>query len=188
MSNFDTTFNTVLKFEGGFVNCANDPGGVTNFGISLRWLKTLGATEYETFTSQDIQALTHESAGALYKKYWWDQYNFQKITDAEVATKIFVLIINVGAKECWRIVSRAIRSVNRVILQHPEDEENYIIALTTQNGDCASDTLFTAINQCNPGQILCALRSEAAAFYRILITEHGGFIKFIEGWLNRAYA
>ena len=39
MSDFNDAIPTVLRHEGGFENDVNDPGGATNFGVSLRWLK-----------------------------------------------------------------------------------------------------------------------------------------------------
>ena len=34
-----------MKWEGGFFNYPSDPGGVTNFGVSLMFLKILGLQE-----------------------------------------------------------------------------------------------------------------------------------------------
>ena len=35
MSDFNDAIPTVLRHEGGFVDSPNDPGGATNFGVSL---------------------------------------------------------------------------------------------------------------------------------------------------------
>src|ERR1700733_3263186 len=44
MTDFECALNYVLDREGGLVENADDPGGITNFGISYRFLKSL-ATE-----------------------------------------------------------------------------------------------------------------------------------------------
>lgn len=41
MSDFDTAVNYVLRNERGLNESKNDRGGITNFGISLRFLKTV---------------------------------------------------------------------------------------------------------------------------------------------------
>jgi lysozyme family protein len=48
----------VLLVEGGLVNHPNDPGGVTNFGISLRAYPQLGES--------GIRALTRDDAARIY--------------------------------------------------------------------------------------------------------------------------
>jgi lysozyme family protein len=35
---FNELVKTILKFEGGYVDHPSDPGGATNFGISLRFM------------------------------------------------------------------------------------------------------------------------------------------------------
>ncbi|UCD23789.1 MAG: hypothetical protein JSW51_12245, partial [Gemmatimonadota bacterium] len=39
---FDWALACVLHHEGGFVNNPNDPGGATDFGVSLRFLRSVG--------------------------------------------------------------------------------------------------------------------------------------------------
>ena len=45
MSDFESAIPTILRHEGKFEQNAADPGGVTNYGISLRWLKAQGLLE-----------------------------------------------------------------------------------------------------------------------------------------------
>src|SRR5437763_1209852 len=58
----------VLLSEGGYVNHPSDPGGPTNFGITLR--------DYRKFvksnaTAADVRAMKVEEAKAIYRgKYW----------------------------------------------------------------------------------------------------------------------
>ena len=42
MGNFEKAHEFTSRWEGGYVNHAADPGGATNFGISLRFLKSQG--------------------------------------------------------------------------------------------------------------------------------------------------
>lgn len=51
----------VFKWEGGYVNDPNDPGGETNWGISKR-----------SYPFVDIKNLTKQQAQELYKKDYWE--------------------------------------------------------------------------------------------------------------------
>ena len=42
MSLFDKCLKIVLIHEGGYSDDPDDPGGTTNYGISLRFLKSVG--------------------------------------------------------------------------------------------------------------------------------------------------
>lgn len=54
MSNFDTAIITVLRHEGLFVNDSDDAGGATHYGVSLRWLKSIGDLDNDGFVDGDL--------------------------------------------------------------------------------------------------------------------------------------
>lgn len=181
MSNFEAAISVVLLHEGFYVNDASDPGGATNFGISLRWLKDIGDTDGDGFLDgdidhdgdvdvEDIKKMQKPDAIKLYRTHWWDKYGYVSISDNDIATKTFDFAINMGSKQAHKCLQRAVRSASptKTIL---EDDG----ALGAKS--------FYAVNQCNPQFLLCALRSESAGFYRGLNKP-----KYINGWLNRAYS
>lgn len=59
-SNFTRSLQFTSKWEGGYVNHPNDPGGETKYGISKR-----------AYPHLDIKNLTREDANALYYKDYW---------------------------------------------------------------------------------------------------------------------
>lgn len=61
---FKACLKFVLLWEGGFVDNPKDPGGVTNFGIALKY--------HPELTRDDILNMTEESAGVIYKQQYWD--------------------------------------------------------------------------------------------------------------------
>ncbi len=76
MSRFDKAVEKVLRHEGRYVNHPNDPGGATNYGISLRFLKQLGIEEADIdgdgfLNIEDIKAVTKEHAIRFYKLNFW---------------------------------------------------------------------------------------------------------------------
>ncbi len=73
--NFDQCLRLVLGAEGGFGNHPRDPGGATNFGITL---ETLGAwrksksPDAET-TIDDVRNLTIAEATEIYRTNYWNR-------------------------------------------------------------------------------------------------------------------
>ena len=57
ISNWDQSFEYLLQSEGGFTNDPNDPGGMTNLGVTkTTWEKWVG----RAVTKNEMQALTPE--------------------------------------------------------------------------------------------------------------------------------
>ena len=60
MNNFDEALKFVLKWEGGYSNDPNDPGGETKYGISKR-----------SYPELDISKLTLKQAKKIYYENYW---------------------------------------------------------------------------------------------------------------------
>ncbi len=61
LNNFRRALQFTLKWEGGYVNHPNDPGGETKWGIAKRYHPDL-----------DIRNLTAEQAASIYANEYWD--------------------------------------------------------------------------------------------------------------------
>jgi lysozyme family protein len=59
---YDQAFAIVIGEEGGVTDDANDPGGLTKYGISQA-----------AYPSLDIRNLTLDDAKAIYKRDYWDR-------------------------------------------------------------------------------------------------------------------
>ena len=77
-------------------------------------------------------------------------------------------------------------------LQVAGKDRNRFIALAREDEEAAELIgrvhLTVAVAAADPGQILAALRSEAAGEYRLRVANGTGQAVFQDGWLNRAYA
>ena len=60
--NFEKAMNFIFKWEGGYVNDGNDPGGETNYGISKR-----------AYPNLDIKNLTKDEAKQIYYRDYWEK-------------------------------------------------------------------------------------------------------------------
>lgn len=172
MSVFELSIPKVLRHEGGFVNDPSDAGGATNYGVSLRWLKTQGLlTELEHSTETDdpviaVERMTLADATAFYKKFWWDAYHYGDILPQMVADKIFDMSVNLGAPRAHRMVQSVVG--------------------VTQDGILGSATLGE-LNSVSSLKIIVGLQDTQAAFYRALVAANPARQKFLQGWLTRAY-
>lgn len=81
---FDTALAFVLAREGGLVDNPNDPGGLTNLGISQR-----------QYPNVDIRHLTVAQAGALYRRDYWLPAGCDRLPDAP-ALVVFDSAVNCG--------------------------------------------------------------------------------------------
>lgn len=172
---FDYAVDVVLKQEGGLSDDKSDPGGETNFGISLRYLESIGEDidgDGEV-NARDIIKLNRAGAIDIYRKNWWLKYHYDKINDLDLATKIFSLSVNMGAKRAHKIIQA---SINRVA------DKSIVV-----------DGLFglrtiAAINICDPHILLDEIKLNAARFYINLIMDNKKFSKYLLGWMNRAFS
>lgn len=161
MADFRRAVEVMLSHEGGWSDDPTDPGGRTRWGISQR-----------SYPDVDVENLTREAAIAIYRRDWWDRYGYGAIVDQALATKIFDLAVNVGAKRAHMLLQQALRAAGA----------------TVRVDGVLGPATIAAIAAVKPGELLAALRSEAAGFYRILELRSPPLGRFINGWLNRAYS
>jgi lysozyme family protein len=84
MADFNTAVALVLKHEGGLVDNPQDPGGLTNFGISKR-----------AYPSLDIANLTVDDAKAIYQRDYWKPFMEQEV-DQRIANCALDCAVNQG--------------------------------------------------------------------------------------------
>lgn len=99
--NFEACVAVILYHEGGYVNDSNDPGGETRFGISKR-----------SFPNVNIKELTLEHAKDLYRRYYWDMCECDKLPDW-ARLIVFDCAVNQG-------VPRAVIDLQRISGSKPD--------------------------------------------------------------------
>lgn len=94
----------VLKWESGYVNHPGDPGGPTNMGITL---KTLEGWRGAPLTAEDVKALTHDEAEAIYKARYWAACRCEAF-EFPVALMVFDAAVNHGPGRAARLLQEAL--------------------------------------------------------------------------------
>jgi len=159
----------LLEREGGLVEHPADPGGITRFGISLRFLKGVRPDA----TENDIRRLARDEAVALYRRHFWDAFRLGELGD-ELAAKMLMACVNVGPFSAIVCLQRAIRAVT---CQQMVKEDGRMGPLTIASAWRVPQDF-----------LLVALRAELAGHYRLLVARDSGLAVFLNGWLARAYS
>jgi len=177
MSDFDEAIGTVLAHEGGLVDDPDDPGGITNYGISLRFLRAtgdllLGDVDGDgDIDAEDVRELTPEGAARLYRVHFWDIQGYGRIADQGVAAKVLDTAVNLGPAEANAILQRAVDLTENAGL--------------VDDGVLGPKTL-AAVDAADPGRLLEAMRRLQASFYEDLAARRPKLAKYLKGWLRRA--
>jgi lysozyme family protein len=172
---FEYALDVVTHQEGGLVNDKDDKGGITNIGISLRWLQSIGESidDDDDVDADDIIALTHEKAAELYKKHWWDRYRYNELKDLQIATKMFSFSVNMGPTRAHKILQQSINRLNK----KPINIDGVIGSITIK-----------AANKITPYILLEEIKLNAAHYYLNLAWDNHDQKKFLLGWMKRAFS
>ncbi len=179
--NFDLVFESVVPTEeGGFNVIAGDRGGATQFGISLRFLKLLPLMEADIngdghVDIEDVRDMTMKQAKVFYKKHFWDHYKIDRYTNIALQEKMFSFLINMRSRMAIKCLQRATRSVG------------YKLVDDGLAGNKTFEVIDRIVQMNLTDELITSLKSEAAGFYRIICIFDKIQLKFLNGWLNRAY-
>lgn len=97
---FDEIFDRVIDHEKGYVNHPDDPGGETNFGITLRTARANG------YQGRMID-LTRDQAKEIYRLAFWHRVRGDKLHPA-IAFQLFDACVNHGIGNGVRMLQRAV--------------------------------------------------------------------------------
>lgn len=170
---FQACVKSILEHEGGLSLDKRDPGGVTQWGISLRYLKSIG---YDIngdgkIDKEDIIGLPVKGAVGIYRKYWWDKLRYSGFNELIVVEKVFDLAVNCGSSQSHKFLQRAINEIG-------EDK-------LTVDGILGGLT-FGAANRADGNKLRQLIREQAEEFYLNLINKNPDLSVFKNGWLRRA--
>ncbi len=168
---FDLAVQIVLDHEGRLADDKDDPGGITNYGISLRYAKSLGVTLMDIdhdgdVDADDIRKMTVEDAKRIYKIDWWDRYGYGKLPDY-LSWKVFDLSVNMGPKNAHRCLQASVGA-----------EIDGIIGPKTLKS--AALTV--------PRKAGIVIRAAAWEHYQNIINNNPKLKKYSLGWERRAFA
>ena len=106
-ANFDKCLALVLQSEGGFVDNKNDPGGMTNLGVTKAvWEEFVGHPVSEA----DMRALTPEKVAPMYEqKYWRPCYG--EVLPRGLDFLTFSMAVNAGTGRSVKLLQQSLGCV-----------------------------------------------------------------------------
>ena len=156
-SSYDEALTRLLCDEGGYTNHPRDPGGPTNFGITLADARRHWKSDA---TAADVRAMPQSAARAIYRERYWDALRCGDLP-AGVDYAVFDYGVNSGIGRAGKVLRR--------VLSMPDDTS------------MVSDAVIAAAVHADTPAIIRAICAERLAFLRRLKT----FPVFGRGWTAR---
>ena len=109
MHSVDAIARDIVAREGGFVNDPDDPGGATNFGVTIGTMRALGLDldgDGDVDVS-DVRRMSAKKAAEIFKTQYFERPGIAGLPGA-IQASVFDMYVNAGANAV-RILQRLIR-------------------------------------------------------------------------------
>lgn len=156
-SSYDEALRRLLIHEGGYSNHPSDPGGPTNFGITIhdyRQYVKAGAT------AADVRAMRLDEAKAIYRAKYWDVMRCDELP-AGLDYAVFDYGVNSGIGRSGKVLRRLLK--------------------LSDASSGVSDEVIAAAKRADAAGLAAALCDERLAFLQGLKT----WPVFGKGWARR---
>ncbi|MEO0904490.1 MAG: holin-associated N-acetylmuramidase, partial [Pseudomonadota bacterium] len=174
--------------EGGFVNDPDDPGGATNYGVTIHTMRRLGLdlTKDGVVDEDDVRVLTRAHAISIFIEHYFRGPRIDLLPAALHAT-VFDMYVNAGAN--------AVKILQRLLVEMRIDVDvdgvigPQTIAATKQAMAAAPDHLVDAygIARRNYYYDLADRRPASRKYARRRDGGKGGWIKRAEAFISTRY-
>ncbi len=156
-SSYDTALTRLLRDEGGYTDHPSDPGGPTNFGITLADVRRYWKGNA---TADDVRALPQSVARKIYREHYWNALRCDELP-AGVDYAVFDYGVNSGIGRAGKVLRRILKLSDRTSV--------------------VSDDVVAGAGACAARDVIVALCAERLAFLKSLKT----FPVFGRGWTAR---
>lgn len=183
MAEFSKAHAFTAKWEGGLSDHPSDRGGITKYGVSIKFLQGLAAEQLGRdvldrmsirlpITAETVRSLTRDQAEALFRWEFWTPLRMDALPQRS-ATLLYDMSVNHGAK---RAVILAQRGYNACVGPYGKKlEEDGILGPQTRAA-LTHDT----------DAIASAIINARRDFYRAIVAQDATQNAHLKGWLNRA--
>lgn len=161
---FSAALPFVLRWEGGFVNNPNDPGGATNRGVTQAVYNAWRARQGQP--SRDVRSIADEEVRSIYEANYWLPPRCDLLRQ-QLDLVQFDTAVNMGPGRAVRMLQDALGC--------------------EVDGDFGGGTRRAA-DACDLGSAIAGYCDRREAYYRHLVTANPKLAVFLRGWLNRLNA
>ncbi len=105
----------IVAREGGYVNDPDDPGGATNFGVTIHTMRRLGLDldGDGRVTAEDVRRLSRTQARAIFVKHYFEGPGIAMLPEALQAS-VFDMYVNAGANAV-RLLQRLLNRMGHAL-------------------------------------------------------------------------
>lgn len=160
----------IFEHEGGYNDVKGDKGGATNWGVSLKFLRSInkdidgdGDIDF-----MDIQKLTKENAEQIYFDNFWKNL-YDKVSE-KLGIKMFDVAINAGSTRSNKLLQTALNKLGSKLVVD----------------GAVGQTTLTEVAKYSENAILANYVQSQKEFYDNIIKADPTQEKFRKGWMNRA--
>lgn len=116
MQTIDEMIDDVLKHEGGYVNDPDDPGGATNFGVTIHTMRRFGVDVNGdgVVDIRDVKALDPAMARAIYKREYFEGPRIDDLPEA-IQANVFDMFVNSGGNAI-KILQRLLNKMDQKVV------------------------------------------------------------------------
>lgn len=173
MANFLAAYKQVLKYEGGYVNDPDDPGGETYKGVARKihskwdgWQLVDMQKRQPNFPGNlDGNVELQQKIELFYEVNYWDRLKADSISNDEVAMSIFDFAVNAG------VATSA--SLAQLVVGEKAD-------------GVIGPNSIAKINGFDPEHFMAAFTVAKIARYVSIIKKRPTSQKYLYGWVRRA--
>jgi lysozyme family protein len=177
MAKFEDSVGYVMSNEGLGSDHPNDPGGVTYWGISIRFLESVGEAgdidKDGDVDADDVRALRRVDAIVFYAERFWKPLSLDRLRSQAVATRVLDIAVNAGNTRAVKVLQKAVNSMT---------DEGMRLKVDGKLGPKTRG----AANSLDDVELMAALREKHAAFYKAIAKRNPALEVFLNGWLKRA--
>lgn len=105
----------IVAREGGYVDDPDDPGGATNFGVTIHTMRRLGLdlTRDGVVDALDVRALTRDQAVSLFIDHYYQRPGIARLPQS-LRPSVFDMYVNAGSNAV-KILQRLLREMGQEI-------------------------------------------------------------------------
>ena len=109
---FPASLAVIRKWEGGLVDHKKDPGGITKWGISLRFLRGIGMdiNGDGVVDGVDIRALSESQVEDIYRWHFWEKVSCDDLPDG-LDLCVFDCAVNQGVGRAARLLQKSVGAI-----------------------------------------------------------------------------
>ena len=105
----------IVRREGGYVNDPDDPGGATNFGVTIHTMRRLGLDldGDGAVTAADVKRLTRAQAVEIFIRHYFERPRIADLPEVLQAS-VFDMYVNAGGNAV-KILQRLLRQMGQEV-------------------------------------------------------------------------